>query len=64
MFNNEEIHNREHAPDLSMKALPTSDYEAMEIARKEQAQPQKIENWKYKTFSSIMYVPEGQKLHE
>ncbi|KAA0202820.1 hypothetical protein HAZT_HAZT002856 [Hyalella azteca] len=58
MFNAEALHNATYAPDLSMKALPSSDHEAQAIEKEKAKKPLAIENWTYKTFSSIMYVPD------
>lgn len=60
MFNAEANHNEMYAPDLTMKALPSNEHEARAIEKAEQAKPLSVENWKYKTFNSIMYVPDGK----
>ncbi|KAF2357378.1 Nuclear protein DGCR14 [Trinorchestia longiramus] len=58
MFNAEALHNATYAPDLTMKALPANDHEARAIEKDASKKPLALENWKYKTFSSIMYVPD------
>lgn len=58
MFNAEADHNAKFAPELTMKALPSNEHEARAIEKADQAKPHSVENWKFKTFNSIMYVPD------
>ena len=60
MFDAEKEHNAKFAPDLSAKALPADEHQARELELKEQDKSKTVENWKFKTFNSIMYVPDGE----
>lgn len=63
MFEAEEKHNQEHLPNL---ALPSSEQQAEAIrlaitGKQDDSRPKQLENWKFKTFNSVMFVPDGKR---
>ena len=52
MFNVEDAHNARYVSSL-----------ALEPFHKQGQQPNDLENWQYKTFNAVMYVPEGGSLN-
>lgn len=76
MFEAEEQHNREYLPNLDMPALPQkettlaicpatatstkpSETPTISIAESD-TRPGHLDNWKFNTFNSVMFVPDGK----
>lgn len=66
MFEAEEKHNKDHTPNL---ALPTAEQQAEAsvlaitgVSPEKDTRPKQVENWKFKTFNSVMFVPNGEEM--
>lgn len=64
MFDAEEKHNKEHLPNL---ALPTAEQQVQAstlaitgTSVQNDTRPKQVENWKFETFNSVMFVPDGE----
>lgn len=64
MFEAEEKHNKDHTPNL---ALPSAEQQAEAsvlaitgVSPEKDTRPKQVENWKFKTFNSVMFVPNGE----
>ncbi|XP_066990143.1 splicing factor ESS-2 homolog [Macrobrachium rosenbergii] len=63
MFEAEEKHNEDHTPNLSLPTVEQRE-EASRLAitgtsLQNDSRPKQVENWKFKTFNSVMFVPDG-----
>lgn len=63
MFEAEEKHNKEHMPNLVLQTVEQQ-AEAAFLAItgtsvQKDTRPKQLENWKFSTFSSVMFVPDG-----
>ncbi|KAK7026488.1 DiGeorge syndrome critical region protein 14 [Halocaridina rubra] len=66
MFNAEEKHNEEHLPNLALPTIAQQE-EAKKLAITgtsiaSDSRPKQVENWKFNTFNSVMFVPDGVPL--
>lgn len=71
MFEAEEQHNKEYLPNLEMPALPQKETtlaicpatptstKPSETAESD-PRPGHLDNWKFNTFNSVMFVPDGK----
>lgn len=66
MFDAEEKHNKEHLPNL---ALPTAEQQVQAstlaitgTSVQNDTRPKQVENWKFETFNSVMFVPDAAPL--
>ncbi|XP_068224279.1 splicing factor ESS-2 homolog [Palaemon carinicauda] len=63
MFEAEEQHNKDHTPNLSLPTVEQRE-EASRLAitgtsLQNDSRPKQVENWKFNTFNSVMFVPDG-----
>lgn len=68
MFEAEEKHNKEHTPNLTPQTAKQQ-AEAAVLAitgtsLQNDTRPKQLENWNYKTFNSVMFVPDGAPLSQ
>lgn len=63
MFEAEEKHNKDHMPNL---ALPSAEQQVEAsilaitgVSQEKDTRPKSVENWKFNTFNSVMFVPDG-----
>ncbi|KAB7505474.1 Protein DGCR14, partial [Armadillidium nasatum] len=69
LFESEEEHNKSYAPNLALPSIEEQKQSKIlaltgKADKEKDIRPLNVENWTYKTFNSVMFVPDGAQMSQ